>query len=138
MTLLGVDFGFKRIGLAITESDVGLPSALLPIAASGALKKDAAAIVEIARARRIEAIVLGLPVEESGEEGRMAHICRQLGDHIAGHGIPVTYVDEGMTSVAAEQTMVDAGLKASLRKRRRDGEAAALILERFLSESKAR
>jgi putative Holliday junction resolvase len=133
-----VDFGFKRIGLAVTESEVGLPAALPAIAASGALRKDASKIVELARQKGAIAIVLGLPVEEDGEEGRMAKICRQLGDLIQGLGLAVHFVDEGLTSVTAESQMREAGLKASLRKRRRDGEAAALILERFLNESKNR
>lgn len=133
--LLGVDFGFKRIGLALTESTVGLPSALNAIEAAGALKKDAARIADIARQRSAEAIVVGLPVEESGEEGRMARICRQLGGHLTDLGYAVHFVDEGLTSVTAENQMIDAGVKASVRKRRRDGEAASLILERFLNES---
>jgi putative Holliday junction resolvase len=135
MMLLGVDFGFKRIGLAQTDSNVGLPKALQPMAASGSLKKDAQAIFQAARNLAIDEIVVGLPVEPSGEEGRMARICRELANEISGHGIRVHLVDESMTSYAGEGRMIEAGLKPSQRRRRLDGEAAAEILQRFLNGS---
>jgi len=77
---------------------------------------------------------MGLPIEESGEEGRMARIFRTLGDHIVGNGVPVYFVDESMTSVQADSLLREDGLKASQRRKLKDGEAAALILERYLSE----
>lgn len=136
MRLLGVDFGFKRIGLALTDSEVGLPHALAPMAAAGSLKRDAAGIADVAKAQEAEAIVLGLPIEPSGEEGRMARICRQLASELEGHGFTVRLVDETMSSYAAEGAMIEAGVKASTRKRKLDGEAASLILERYLDGRK--
>jgi len=132
MRLLGIDFGFKRIGVAVAETEVGIVTPRTSIMASGALKRDAEAILALARREEVSAIVLGLPVEESGEEGRMARICRTLGDHMAGRGIPVHFVDESLTSVQAESALRQEGLKASQRRKLRDGEAAALILERYL------
>jgi putative Holliday junction resolvase len=132
MRLLGIDFGFKRIGVAVAETEVGIVTPRSPMAASGTLKKDAEAIATLARREEACAVVLGLPVEESGEEGRMARICRTLAEHLAGNGILVHLVDESMTSVQADGTLRQEGLKASQRRKLRDGEAAALILERYL------
>jgi putative Holliday junction resolvase len=134
MRLLGVDFGFKRIGLAVTDSAVGMPTLKPTIDAAGSLKKDAARLVEIAIKEQADAIVLGLPVQEDGEEGRMARICRTLGQHLAEAGLTVHFVDETLTSVAAEEALLSTGMKASQRRKLRDGEAAARILERYLNE----
>jgi putative Holliday junction resolvase len=132
MRLLGIDFGFKRIGVAVAETEVGIVTPRAPFEASGALKRDAEAITLLAKREEVDAVVLGLPIEESGEEGRMARICRTLADHIAGNGIVVHLVDESMTSVQADGALRQDGLKASQRRKLRDGEAAALILERYL------
>jgi putative Holliday junction resolvase len=137
MRLLGVDFGFKRIGLAIAETEVGIVTPRAPLTASGTLKRDAEAIAIFAKREEVDAVVLGLPVEESGEEGRMARICRTLAEHIVGNGMKVHLVDESMTSVQAERSLMDEGLKASQRRKLKDGEAAALILERYLDGKEA-
>lgn len=131
MRLLGIDFGFARIGLAVTDDAVGLPSALPAIAASGKLKVDAGTIATVAKRQEADAVVLGLPLE-GGEEGKMARVMRQLGGHLQAAGLVVEYVDETLTSVEAEAALRGTDMKASQRKHRRDGEAACLILERYL------
>lgn len=131
MRLLGIDFGFARIGLAVTDDAVGLPSALPAVAASGKLKVDAGTIATVAKRQEADAVVLGLPLE-GGEEGKMARVMRQLGGHLQAAGLVVEYVDETLTSVEAEAALRGTDMKASQRKHRRDGEAACLILERYL------
>ena len=136
MRLLGIDFGFKRIGIAIAESDPEIVSARASIEASGVLKRDAERLAGIARDEKVDAVVIGLPVEESGEEGRMARICRRLGDDVERAGLRVELVDERFTSVEADSNIRNAevGMKASQRRKLKDGESARLILQRFLSQ----
>lgn len=132
MRLLGVDFGSKRIGIAVAESDpraISLRPALTP---AGALKKDAVALVAFAKKEQADKIILGLPENSEGEDQRMARVCRMLADHISGLGVSVELVDESLTSVGAEDHLREMGLKASERKKLRDGEAAARIIERYL------
>lgn len=138
MRLLGIDFGFKRIGVAVAETDAEIASPRPAMTASGALKRDAVAIAEVAKREQVDRIIVGLPIEESGEEGRMARICRTLASHLTDLGFTVDVVDETLTSVTAEATMLSSGLKASDRRKRRDGEAAALILERYMHEEASR
>ncbi len=135
MRLLGVDFGFKRIGLAVGETDYGVVTPRPVLAASGALKTDAEAIARLAKVESVGAVVVGLPIEPCGEEGRMARICRTVAGHLEGHGFAVHLVDERMSSASADSILRDEGLKASQRRKRIDGEAAALILERFMNEA---
>ncbi len=134
MRVLGVDFGGKRIGLAVGESEYGVTTARPNLAASGTLAKDAEAIARKAAEEGAEAVVVGLPVEPDGAEGRMARICRQLADRLRERGVEVNMVDERMTSAEAESDLAAAGMKGSVRKRTIDGEAARRILERWFSE----
>jgi putative Holliday junction resolvase len=134
---MGVDFGFKRIGIAFAEADPHVVTPRPSIAASGTLKKDAQTLAAMARKELADRIVIGLPVEESGEEGRMARICRTLAGHIEDAGIMVSLVDESLTSVLAEANLrSEQNRRASEIRKLKDGEAARLILERFLHERK--
>ncbi|HEY0868309.1 MAG TPA: Holliday junction resolvase RuvX [Fimbriimonas sp.] len=137
MRVLGIDFGFKRIGVAVGETGAGVASARPPLEAAGALKRDAERISLLARREEADAIVVGLPLEK-GVEGRMARICRTLGEHLASLGERVEFVDESLSSVEAEATLRGDDLKASQRRKLRDGEAARLILERYMHEEASR
>lgn len=133
MRLLGVDFGRRRIGLAVGESDHRVATPRPPMAASGKLATDADNLVAFARREACEAIVVGLALIE-GETTAMAKIGDRLAEQLRERGWTVFTVDESLTSVGAEAAMASAGLKASQAKRRVDGEAAARILERFFDE----
>jgi putative Holliday junction resolvase len=132
MRLLAVDWGMKRIGVAVGECEHDVVTPRSPITPAGNLKKDAANLVELARNELAQAIVLGLPLEPGGTEGRMAKIARMLAVEIEQAGMRVELVDETLTSVQAETEMAAQGIKASRRRKLRDGEAACIILERFL------
>lgn len=130
MRALGIDFGGKRIGVAVGEAGTGVVSPRPNLAASGTLSKDAETITKLAKAERADAVVIGLPLDEQGET-KMSRVCRRLGEQIVALGVEVNYVDEAMTSATAERDMTEAGLKASERRKRSDAEAACRILERF-------
>lgn len=130
MRALGVDFGFARIGLAVGESTLGVFSPRPVLKASGALKRDAEAIAAKAKAEEAEAVVLGLPLDDEGG-GRMAKICEQLADHLRALGCRVHLVDESLTTVGVHDELREAGVKASLRRKVVDSEAAVRILERW-------
>jgi putative holliday junction resolvase len=134
MRALAVDFGGRRIGIAVGESDMGIVSPRPNLEASGTLKKDAEAILVLAKKEEADAVVVGIPLIE-GEETKMSRICRQLARHIEEQGMPVHQIDEAMTSVQAESHLFDGNLRASQRRKLRDGEAARLILERFFHET---
>lgn len=133
MRLLGVDFGSKRIGVAVGESETRVASSRKPIEASGALKRDAEALSELMRREEAELAVIGVPVNPEGDD-RMARVCLQLAEHMRRLGVGVATVDESMTSVEADSAMGGVGFTAAERRRRRDGEAACRILERYWSE----
>lgn len=127
MRVLGVDLGRQRIGVAVGESDFRIASPRPAIPATGTLAKDAISISELARREEVERIVVGQPLNE--EDSRMARVCAQFAELIRSHGWEVDLVDESFTSVQADSNMAE--LKGSQRRKRKDGEAAAIILERF-------
>lgn len=131
MRVLGVDYGLKRIGLAVGESEVGMafPRPLLP--SRGSIEADAAALAHLVRSEGFDAVVLGLPLTASGEEGEQATICRRLATALEGLGIQVYLVDERMTTRSAEAMFE--GAKASVRKRLVDSEAARQLVQSFLN-----
>lgn len=132
MRILGVDFGFKRIGLAIAESEFGITTGKPALDATGTLRRDAENIVQFAKREQVDRIILGLPVEEDGNHGKMARICRTVASHLEELGFAVDLVDERYSSVEAENTLRQEDLKASQRRKLRDGEAARILLERYL------
>lgn len=130
MRLLGVDFGSKRIGLATGYDDPPIASARRGVLPTGSLKGDARQIWAIAEAEEADLIVLGIPVNE--EDERMARVCRKLADELRALGLSVEEVDESLTSVEAEDSLRETGASAAKRRGLKDGEAARIILERFL------
>lgn len=133
MRALAVDFGGKRIGVAVGESHPRVTSARQNIDASGTLARDAETIVALAKREEADLVVVGLPLDEQGET-KMSRVCRKLGECIEQRGLAVRYIDESFTSASAELDMLDAGLKGSERRKRSDGEAACRILERFFEQ----
>ncbi|MBX3111816.1 MAG: Holliday junction resolvase RuvX [Fimbriimonadaceae bacterium] len=131
MRVMAVDFGGAKIGLAVGDTETRVASPRPNLSASGTLATDAAALVARARAEEAEAMVVGIPLDAGGET-KMSRVCRRLGDLVAAHGLPVAFVDESLTSHAAETDMLAAGLKGSQRRKLVDGEAACRIMERFL------
>ncbi|MER3413262.1 MAG: Holliday junction resolvase RuvX [Armatimonadota bacterium] len=130
MRLLGVDYGLKRIGLAVGESEVGMAFPRRLLLSKGSVKADAAALAAIVQQESFDAVVLGLPLTASGDEGEQAAICRRLANALENLGVRVHLVDERMTTQSAQQAL--GGTKASIRKGLVDSEAARQITQSFL------
>jgi putative holliday junction resolvase len=133
---VGVDFGGKRIGIAAGEVDHDIASPRSAIQASGTLRIDAESIAKIAREEKAEMVVLGTPLDASGDETKMSRICRMLGAEIEKTGFKVEFIDESMTSLAAHSALREHEMTAAERRRHVDSEAACQILERFFIAQK--
>ena len=131
MKLLALDIGERRIGLAsgLVELGTALPAGYLW---RTRLTQDVRAILEEARQRRAEAIVVGIPYLPGGVESPQAKqilgFIRALRKETS---LPVHGVDEAFTSVEAQGLLRDAGLKPSRNRGAVDEAAAVLILRRF-------
>jgi putative holliday junction resolvase len=140
--LLGIDLGERRIGLAIAERGgfSARPLATVNRARSLAPAEDAKTLARIVAEQGIVELVVGLPLEASGEEGRMADACAKWAKAVAERlGLPVTMRDERLSSHLAESRLGPmprgrSGGPPSPTQRDRyrekvDREAAAIILQ---------
>ena len=135
MPVVGVDFGRKRIGLAITDGKVAYP---LGIMERRSLKHDLEAIRSRLAERAVSLIVVGLPLSMDGTEGPSARAARTFADHLcAATGLPVEMFDERLTSFEAEERLREASSSRASKKAGRDAVAAAIILEGWLESRRA-
>jgi putative Holliday junction resolvase len=130
--LLGIDFGSVRIGLAVTDPERKIAFPLATYQRRDR-DKDAAYFRDIVDQEEVGALVVGLPVHLSGQEGQKAVEARAFGQWLgAATGLPVVFWDERFTSVEAEGFLLQAGLTNKRRKARRDRVAAQILLQSFL------
>jgi len=134
--VLGLDFGERRIGLAVSD-----PAAVIafPIGALDrqGLAKDVSALCDLIRERGIVAVVVGLPLHLDGRAGTGAAAARRFADALgAACALPVTLVDERMTTAIAERALREEprgrGRGKRPAKQQVDAIAAALILRTWL------
>jgi putative Holliday junction resolvase len=135
MRILGIDFGEKRVGVAVSDPTGTIASPLPTLARRAGKRPPVKALAEIAAEHEVEAIVMGLPLNPAGEETDWCGEIRRVGAMLEERtGLTVHYVDERMTSVQAEQAVRSLGLpkRERERKERIDAAAAVLILQRWL------
>jgi putative Holliday junction resolvase len=127
--ILGIDYGTKRIGLAISDG-LGLTARPLEVVARGDLET---ALRRIDEEYGIDGVVLGLPTGLSGDEGASAAGARELGAEVGQIlGVEVLFIDERFTSRMAESALLESGMKRRDRKETIDKVAAAIILQTYL------
>lgn len=133
MRFLGIDYGSKRIGLA-SGDDLGIASPLFAVLSSDADAQDAA-IGEVIRARRINELVVGLPLNMDGSKGPSAQAAEAFAVRLhARFGLPVHLVDERLTSSIAEQGIAPKDRRAVRGSGIVDARAAAVILQDYLDQ----
>ncbi len=136
---LGVDVGTVRVGVSVSDPDGVLA---LPI---GTLRRDVsdsgdlAQLAELVHERRAVAVVVGLPMTLSGEEGPAAQRIRQYAQLLSARvaPVPVRLIDERLTTAAAHRRMAERGLSSRARRGLVDQEAAVQILQHALDVRRA-
>jgi putative Holliday junction resolvase len=104
--LLGVDLGERRIGLAVADGDGSAARPFDTIRRRRKLADDAATLAQLVAAQGIVELVVGLPLEASGEHGPQAELTTAWAAQIADAlGLPLTMRDERLTSHVAEQRL---------------------------------
>jgi putative Holliday junction resolvase len=135
MRALGVDFGAKRIGLAVSDPTGTLATPLQTLSRREGKRPPLAELERIGRSLGVEHVVVGLPLDLEGQENEWCREVRDVGTRIGARlGVPVSFVDERMTSVRAERAVRSSGLpkRAREEKARVDAAAAQLILQAWL------
>jgi putative Holliday junction resolvase len=136
MRVLGVDFGERRIGLAVSD-DLGITARPLHAIESRGYRADAARVAEVAREQGADAIVVGLPLRMGGELSPLAKRAQRFARALrAAVEAPVSLWDERLSTVEAEQAMAEARVKRGKRRDQVDAAAAAVILQSYLDRSR--
>ena len=130
--LMGLDLGTKTIGVAVSD---GLLSVASPFETVKRRKfgLDAARLLEIAAARDLGGVVLGLPRNMDGSEGPRCQSTRAFARNLAGlTALPITFWDERLSTVAAERALLEADASRKRRAEVIDNVAASYILQGLL------
>jgi putative Holliday junction resolvase len=132
---MGIDFGERRIGVALSDPTGTLASPFDVVTRRKGKRMPLTALARMAGEAGVEQLVVGLPLNLAGEETAWCAEVREAGSELARRlELPLAFVDERMTSVAAERAVRRADVPRGKReeKGRVDAAAAALILQSWL------
>jgi putative Holliday junction resolvase len=137
--ILGIDYGIRRIGIAVSDADERIALAGRMLAASGDPKRDAEAVLAEARTCCAAAFVVGLPINMDGTEGPQAELTRRFAEVLkkASGNMPLEFWDERLSSAAADWSLDQMELTKGKRKARRDIISAQVILQGWLDARQA-
>jgi putative Holliday junction resolvase len=130
MKILGIDYGQKRIGLAMAQGTMAFPFKTLEKSTRDKLFADLLAIIE---SEGVQAIVLGLPLDMEGAETLTTRQTLNFRDSLARRtNLSIHLVNEALTSFDARERLREAGVPQHRHKEMLDQMAAVCILETYL------
>lgn len=135
MRIMGLDFGAKTVGVAISDSMLVTAQGIEIIRRKeeNKLRRTLARIEELILEYEVQEIVLGRPKHMNGTEGIRVELTEEFKDKLERRtGLPVVWWDERLTTVAADRTMMETGVRREDRKQYVDMIAAILILQGYL------
>ena len=135
MRILGLDYGSKTVGVAVSDP-LGLTAQRLDTIwrkQENKLRQTLARIKELVDEYQIEQIVLGYPKNMNNTVGERAEKALEFNEMLEKRtGLPVIMWDERLTTVEADRTLMEAGVRRENRKQYLDGLAAVFILQGYL------
>jgi putative Holliday junction resolvase len=133
MRWLGLDFGERRIGVAVSDSLGITAQGVSVIERRGSIKKDLELIKQFIHTYEVDGIVLGLPKNMNGTEGPAAEMARHFGQLLEKESaLKVVYWDERLSTSSAQRVMIEADVSRKKRKTKIDQVAAVIILQNYL------
>lgn len=130
--LLGLDVGERTIGLALSDATLTVATPLETIR-RGKFAADAARIAAACAERGVGGLVVGLPVDMHGDEGRRCQSVRQFAANLLEKiDLPLAFWDERLSTVAVTRALIEANLSRARRGQVVDKAAAAYILQGLL------
>lgn len=126
--IIGVDYGVRRIGLAISDG-LGLTARPLEVTEPGRFRDR---MSELVSEYEVSTVVIGLPNPLRGGESSSTAGAQALAEELEGLGLEVVFVDERFTSRMAESALLESGMKRRERRATVDKVAAAIILQTYL------
>jgi putative Holliday junction resolvase len=130
--VLALDFGKRRIGLAISD-ELGITAQGLDTLQRTNTREDLGHLTQLIAEKNVTLILMGKPLHMSGAEGRQTEYTRDFAGRLsAASGVPVEFWDERLTTVAAQRVLRESGIGIQKRAQAVDRLAAVILLESYL------
>ena len=138
MRIMGIDYGEKRFGIALSDP-LGITAQGLPTVERTSIQEDIKKIINIIQEKEVQEIVVGLPKHLNNTLGDKAKEVLNFIDTLKQHiNIPIKTFDERFSTVRANRAMLEGDLSRKKRKERVDMIAAQLILQGYLDMIKTK
>lgn len=132
---LGIDYGAKRTGLAISDV-MGIIASPLETFVSRGLRGDIEHIVEIVNAKQVDTVVIGMPYNMDGTISKRAKSTEFFGKTLSNViNVPVIFRDERLTTIEAYNKLSEVRVKKSKQKAVVDQVAAQIILQEYIDST---
>lgn len=135
--IMGLDYGSKTIGVAISD-ELGFtaqPFETIERSGENKLRRSLARISEIVKEKNIRKIVVGLPVNMSGENGERVALTLAFVEKLKSRvDVPIIMQDERLTTMEADEILDESGVKKKDRKQFIDQIAAGIILREYMEK----
>ena len=136
--VMGIDYGEKRIGIAMTDL-MQVISSPFQVYQSVSPDKDIEYISELIKDYSVETVVFGMPYNMDGTEGARAIATRKFAELLENRtNVKVDFEDERLTSVEAEEILLSANVRRQKRKQLIDKVSASIILDAYINRNKTR
>jgi len=133
LRIMGIDFGDRKIGIAVSDLLGWTAQGVETIVRQPGLEKDLNKIKAIAKKYEVEKIVVGLPRNMNGSTGPQGEKALAFAEKVRRHlKLPVETWDERLTTAAAERLLISADVRRAKRRQVIDKMAAAIILQGYL------
>lgn len=132
MRILGIDYGDARIGMAISDENSIIATAL-PVYRPTSMRKSIDYVTELAKRHEVGKIIVGLPLNMNGTEGPQAGKVRAFASNLEKvSGIEVVMKDERLTTVYVQRAFAETGMKKSKQTEYIDSASAQVILQNYI------
>ncbi len=129
---MGIDYGDKRIGVALSDL-LCIISSPYEVFINKGEDESLKHLDKIIKENDVDEIAMGLPLNMDGSEGERARLHREFGQKLSDFsGVTVHFVDERLTSAEAEEILISSGVRREKRKELIDKLSAQIILQTFI------
>ena len=133
---MGVDYGDKRIGVALTDA-LCIISSPYEVFQNLSPEQSLQHLNDLIKQFNVDEVAMGLPLNMDGSEGERAKLHREIGQKLSElSGVKVAFVDERLTSAEAEEILVESKVRREKRKELIDKISAQIILQTYLNQTK--
>lgn len=135
MRKLALDIGDVRIGVATSDPMGIIAGGHETYIRTKSIEKDIKYLAILIKEKQCDAVIIGLPLNMDGTEGVRVEIVKEFGERLKKHtDVEIVYHDERLSTVSAEKSLIESGMRREKRKNVIDKVAATIILQSYLDK----